>query len=70
MNEVTLTRPNIHTDKHTSQHVYTVKRVDEVVRHLHRVIQDQFSLVLDNFFASLQTILLKISTEFYVVEIL
>ncbi len=25
--------------------VYTGKRVDEVVRHLHRVTQDQFSLV-------------------------
>ncbi len=38
------------TDIHTSEHfVYTVKRVDEVVRHMHRVIQDQFSLVLVNF---------------------
>ncbi len=50
MNEV---HHNRHAYKHTSEHfVYTVKRVEEVVRHLHRVIQDQFSLVLDNIFGT------------------
>jgi hypothetical protein len=31
--------------RHSTPHPSTVKRVDEVVRYLHRVTQDQFSLV-------------------------
>jgi hypothetical protein len=33
---------------------YTVKKVDEVVRHLHRVTQDQFSLVSEKVFGILE----------------